>query len=220
MPEVKICGLTRAVDASLAARLGADYVGVVFAESPRRVDPERARLVFADLPPAGVRRAGVFSRRPPGEVLEIARSVALDVVQLHDDFSADEITAIAEQFDGEVWTVVRVGPAGIPPERGWLFSAAGGVVLDALSRRGLGGTGESFSWTAVAADVAARRGAARLIVAGGLRAENVADAIVALRPDVVDVSSGVESAPGVKDRERLEAFFAAARPPAPGRDRE
>ncbi len=220
MPEVKICGLTRAEDAQLAARHGAAWVGVVFAESPRRVDAREAGRIFASLPSGDVRRVGVFSRMTVPEVLSIAATVPLDVVQLHDAYTAGEIEAIGEAFAGEVWVVLRVGAEGIPAGKEWLFGVADGVVLDAMSSRGLGGTGESFPWRAVATDVERLRGTRRLVVAGGLRADNVGLAIEALHPDVVDVSSGVESATGIKDEARLLAFVDAARRYAHHQDEE
>lgn len=212
MPELKFCGMTRSADVETAVALGAEYVGVVFAESPRRVSPARAIEVLGPATASGgTRRAGVFGAVPADEVVSVARQVGLDVVQLHGLSDPDSIARVRSGFVGEVWGVARIGAAGLDDAHRELFELADGVVLDALSVRGLGGTGETFDWTAVAATLASVRGAARLIVAGGLHAGNVAAAIEALAPDVVDVSSGIERAPGIKDPERMRAFRDAAR---------
>ncbi|HSA57122.1 MAG TPA: phosphoribosylanthranilate isomerase, partial [Gemmatimonadaceae bacterium] len=209
-PGVKFCGLTRAEDVAHAVALGADYVGVVFAPSPRRVSVEdAARLLDGVRVP--VRRVGVFGDPGAAFVLDAARAAGLDVVQLHGCTSVADVEAVRTAFRGEVWSVVRIGPTGLGQEQRPLATAAHGVVLDTLSSRGLGGTGESFDWAGVADAVGEIRHRTRVIVAGGLRAENVGRAIRVLAPDVVDVSSGVESAPGVKDHGRMRAFVDAVR---------
>lgn len=212
MPEIKFCGMTRSADVETAVALGADYVGVVFAESPRRVSPSQAiETLGAATASAGTRRVGVFGPVASDEVVRIAREVGLDVVQLHGLSEPRGIERVRSGFAGEVWGVARVGAAGLGDAHRLLFQLTDGVVLDALSARGLGGTGEAFDWFAVAATLASVRGTARVIVAGGLHAGNVAAAIEALAPDVVDVSSGIERAPGIKDPERMRAFRDAAR---------
>jgi phosphoribosylanthranilate isomerase len=212
-PDVKFCGLTRAEDAALAAALGAAYAGVVFAESPRRVSAVRAREIFGAVG-STVRRVGVFGACTAEEIVGVAREVGLDVVQLHGDPQAEEIARVRRGFAGEVWAVVRVAGDELP--EGWLRLArdADALVLDSrpAPRDGaapLGGTGTTFSWDAVAARLAPHRSSFRLVLAGGLRGENVRDGIAALAPDVVDVSSGVESAPGIKDPARMRAFAEA-----------
>lgn len=207
---MKFCGLRRTADIACAVELGADYVGVVFAPSPRRVSPEEAARLFGGVR-GGPRRVGVFGDPGPAYVLDTAERVGLDVVQLHGCTNLRDIEEVRAAFAGEVWSVVRVGPAGLGPEERPRATAAHGVVLDTLSSRGLGGTGESFDWLAVREAVDEIRGRTRVIVAGGLRAENVGRAIAALAPHVVDVSSGVESAPGVKDHGRMRAFADAVR---------
>ncbi|HEX6058989.1 MAG TPA: phosphoribosylanthranilate isomerase [Gemmatimonadaceae bacterium] len=208
--DVKFCGLTRAADALEAARLGAAYVGVVFAGGPRRVSPAVAAAILAEVP-AGVARIGVIGRGLPEALAEQAAAAGLDGVQLHGDPDAAAVDAVRRCFGGSVWAVVRVEdrlPAGFDA----LAAAADAVVLDTRVAGRLGGSGIAFDWGSVARQLDRRR-PRRLVVAGGLTPENVADAVERLAPDVVDVSSGVESAPGVKDHARMRAFVGALAAP-------
>ncbi|MDQ3673421.1 MAG: phosphoribosylanthranilate isomerase [Gemmatimonadota bacterium] len=207
LAKIKFCGLTRADDAAFAAELGAGYVGVIFAESVRRLDSAAASDVLAA---AGstVKRVGVFGTNSPEEIGRTTSDVALDVVQLHADPTAADVIAVRERFSGEIWAAMRLGDAHLPDESQILLEAADAIVLDARSQHLLGGTGQPLPWSDLAADLARVRGGVSIVLAGGLTAGNVETAIRTLAPDVVDVSSGVESSPGVKDR-RLMASFAA-----------
>lgn len=210
MAEVKFCGLTRSADAREAVRLGARYVGVIFASGPRLLQPEQARAVLADVPP-GVSRVGVFASRGAEAIADDAGRAGVDVIQLHGDPDATAVTAVRRSFAGPVWAVVRVAGDVVPPVAEELFAVADAVVLDARSDRGLGGTGVTLPWTRLAEGVERLRGiGASLVLAGGLTPANVREAIEALAPDVVDVSSGVESAPGIKDHSLMGAFAGAA----------
>lgn len=204
---VKFCGLTRPEDAAAAASLGAAYAGVIFAGGPRLLSPERARLVLASAP--GPRKVGVFGRQTPEEIATIARDVGLDVVQLHGDPEPADVEAVRARFAGEVWAVVRCDGADAPAPTRQLFQVADAVVLDAKVAGQLGGTGVTVAWHLLADVLEPWRGAP-LVLAGGLTPANVGDAVRALRPEVVDVSSGVEVAPGLKDHERMRAFRRAA----------
>lgn len=206
-PAVKFCGLTRPEDAAMAASLGADYVGVIFAGGPRLLTPGRAREVLAGA--GGVRKVGVFGVQPAGEIADVAREVGLDVVQLHGDPDADDVERMRDHFRGEIWAVVRCEGADVPPQTRALFEAADAVVLDAKVPGQLGGTGVTVAWHQLR-DILAPWRNAGLVLAGGLTPANVAEAVRALAPQVVDVSSGVEVAPGVKDHERMRAFRRAA----------
>jgi phosphoribosylanthranilate isomerase len=208
--EVKFCGLTRQGDVAEAVALGADYVGVVFAGGPRRVTAEIAASLLDAVPPR-VRRVGVFGRAAPAEIAGTARLAALDVVQLHGDPTAADVEAVRRRFEGEVWGVVRVEGA-LPPDFDRLSASADAVVLDARIAGQLGGRGVAFDWERAARDLAGRRGG-RVVLAGGLTPENVARAVSVLAPHAVDVSSGVEAAPGVKDHARMRAFIGAVRAP-------
>jgi phosphoribosylanthranilate isomerase len=199
--------MTRAQDAREAARLGASYVGVIFAGGPRRVTTEQAARVFGGLPGA-VRRVGVFAENQRSLVEESARELGLHVVQLHGDHDAAEISRIRRRFRGEIWSVVKIAAGRLPVGAGELFDEADAVLLDAKVEGKLGGTGIALPWDDLAEQLRPlRKGRqAKLVVAGGLHAENVSEAIRLLRPGIVDVSSGVETAPGIKDHARMRAF--------------
>jgi phosphoribosylanthranilate isomerase len=206
--DVKFCGLTRPEDAAAAAEYGARWLGVIFAGGPRRLEPARAREVLAAAP-AGAGRVGVFGSAAPDEIARVMDAARLDVAQLHADPSAEDVRAVREAGVGLVWAVVRVAGSALPEHIGELFDAADAVVLDARAESGLGGTGRTLDWAGVRDAVARVRGAAPLVLAGGLTPERVGEGIALLAPRIVDVSSGVESAPGVKDHARMRAFVAA-----------
>jgi phosphoribosylanthranilate isomerase len=198
--------MTRAEDIRAAVDLGARYVGVVFAGGPRTLGVEEAHELLAGVP-AGVGRVGVFGRDlEPGVVGEIAGRCRLDVVQLHGDPVPRDVAAVRTHFAGVVWAALRVRGVELPRGAAELFRSADAVVVDAYSPASLGGTGVALPWGALAASLGAARAGGRLVLAGGLRPDTVGEAVRALRPDVVDVSSGVESAPGIKDRAKLRAF--------------
>lgn len=215
MAEIKFCGLTRPEDALVAGQLGASYVGVIFAGGPRQLSPTRAKEVL-DACRSAAKRVGVFGAVSPGEVGRVAREVRLDVVQLHGDPGAAEIAAVRAETDALVWAVVRVSGA-LPAEADELFDTADAVLIDSRVAGALGGSGVPVEWESIRAGLARRRVGRQLVLAGGLVPENVARALAALEPDVVDVSSGVESAPGIKDHARMRAFAAAVA--GAGRDR-
>jgi phosphoribosylanthranilate isomerase len=200
---VKICGLTTVADGRAAAAAGADAVGFVFwPHSSRAVASERAREIAAALPPF-VARVGVFVDEQPETISRIAGEVGLDVVQLH----GDEDPADLERLPRRVVKALRFGDAVREAIGVWSGRGAG-ILLDAGSAERPGGTGRRLDWPGVAA---LRDAAPWLMLAGGLDPENVAEAIRIVGPDAVDVSSGVESAPGVKDPARVAAFVRAAR---------
>jgi phosphoribosylanthranilate isomerase len=210
--EVKFCGLTRDADTTFAVSLGAAFVGVIFAESPRRLEPAAAMTVLA--PARGRARAvGVFGKTDVESVASVAADLALDVVQLHGDPSPGLVERVRPFFAGEVWAVIRVEGAELPEGSAALLNVADAVVLDTKVTGQLGGSGKTFDWTAVARTLDQQRGRARIVLAGGLTAENVSQAVRAIAPDIVDVSSGVESAPGIKDHARMRAFRDAVRRP-------
>jgi len=207
-PEIKFCGLTRPADAAFAASVGASYVGIVFAGGPRRVTAERAAEVLAAAG-TGPQRVGVFASINDAELEVTARKAGLNVVQLHDDPSAEDVASVRERTGCAVWAVVRVAGAPLPERARAMFALADAVLLDARSDQALGGTGASWPWAALANDVRVALGAGRFVLAGGLTPDNVRQAIDILDPDIVDVSSGVETAPGIKDHARMRAFAEA-----------
>jgi len=204
--------MTRPEDARAAAEAGASYVGVVFAGGPRRQDVAGAAAIYAALP-SGVRRVGVFGADGVEAIAAQAAALALDAIQLHGDPTPADVAALRRRWHGEVWTALRVSGAELPDRSGELFAVADAVLLDAKVEGAMGGTGVALSWEGAAAGVAAVRsaGRARLVLAGGLRPGNVARAVEILRPDVVDVSSGIETRVGIKDPARMRAFRDAVR---------
>ncbi len=199
-PRVKICGVTRVEDALLAAELGAAAIGFIFwPGSPRYVDAARARLMAQALPPF-VAAVGVFADQPVDDLRRIVETVKLGAVQLH----GRESVADFESLGCPLIKTVAVGGGAAPPRLSEI-PAHVAVLLDADDAQRLGGTGRTIDW-AIAAGIAAMR---PVILSGGLRPENVADAIRTVRPAAVDVASGVEREPGVKDAAKLKAFFEA-----------
>lgn len=216
-PVVKFCGLTRPEDATAAVAAGAGFVGVIFAGGPRLLTPQRAVEVLAPVP-AAVHTVGVFGAQSTREIAQVVERVGLDVVQLHADPTVEDVRTVRRESGRPVWAAVRVRGDVLPPAVAVLLREADAVVLDARVDGQLGGTGARLPWRALAGQLAAARaGGGRLVLAGGLTPETVAEAIRYLRPDVVDVSSGVERAPGIKDAARMHAFAAAVRgtPDAP-----
>ena len=211
MTAIKFCGLTRPEDAALASSLGASYLGVIFAGGPRLLGAERARVVLdAGCAVGAPGRAGVFGAASAAEIGAVAADVGLTVVQLHGDPTPSFVDEVRRSFGGAVWAALRTSGDALPARAAALFDAADAVVLDAKVDGALGGTGVALPWAALAPQVERARRSRTLVLAGGLVAGNVSDAIAALAPDVVDVSSGVESAPGIKDPALLRAFAVAA----------
>lgn len=201
--RIKICGLTRAEDAAAAVSAGADALGVVLAPSKRRVTLDEAAEVFADVPPL-VARVGVFVDAHADEVWEAVARLGLAAVQFHGD-EAPETCATAPV---PVIKALRVGPDFSAERADAYRGAVSALLLDTFVPGEQGGTGVAFDWY----DVAGRLPRwAPVLLAGGLGPANVGAAIRALRPYAVDVSSGVESAPGVKDHRSIDAFVAAVR---------
>ena len=215
--DLKFCGMTREVDVAHAVSLGSAYVGVIFAESPRRLEPAVARAVLA--PGRGrAKAAGVFGPASVETIASVAAEAALDVVQLHGDPSPAMIDQMRLVFGGEVWAVIRIAGSDLPADAAALIAVADAVVLDAKVPGRLGGTGTAFDWEGVATALDRERDRGRIVLAGGLNPENVSRAVRIVAPDIVDVSSGVESAPGIKDHARMRAFGDAVRRPGDGRE--
>jgi phosphoribosylanthranilate isomerase len=203
MTRVKICGLTRVVDARLAVDGGAQALGLVFAPSPRRVTPEQARRLLAAMPTT-VLRFGVFCDQPWRWVRNLARDLHLDRLQFH----GAEDEAYLKHFH-PVQIVRALRPrAGEPAPRRDPAPRAATLLVDAWSPRAAGGTGEVANWPYARA---LRRFPKTLILSGGLNPANVAEAIRRVGPDLVDVSSGVEKRPGIKDPVKLREFLEAVR---------
>lgn len=206
--EVKICGLTRSIDAEFADAAGAAYLGVIFAGGPRARTPEEAR---ATLSGRRARKVGVFADQPAGEIARIAAVVGLDVLQLHGASDPDRIAAVRAATGLEVWAVVRTSTGILSEHDEELADAADALLVDAMVPGQLGGSGVTLPWLELGESLDAMASGHRVVLAGGLTADNVGEAIDYVSPMVVDVSSGVESSPGIKDQKRVRAFIAAAR---------
>ena len=208
---VKICGLTRVGDAAHAAQSGAAYLGAIMAGGPRLLTLDRARVVLGPRR-HDVQRVVVFGEQRPDEVIVTVRTLDLDIAQLHGMCTPDAIVTIRRETGRTVWPVLRVAGTTLPDDAAALATAAGAVVLDAHVVGQLGGTGVALDWSGLQDAVRALRESVPgvcIILAGGLRPANVIDAMRLLSPDVVDVSSGVESDTGVKDPVLVEQFVAA-----------
>lgn len=195
---VKICGITSEEDALASVALGADALGFVFAPSPRQVTVGAVRDIVKRLPP-GVMTVGVFRDQAPDQVIETVLEARLHAAQLH----GHETPADARAIRPRVQALIVAFPAGSSAVERFDDYQADALMLDAVDPGG----GRVFDWT-LAEGVPANR---RLILAGGLDPGNVADGIAAVRPWGVDVSTGVESQPGVKDPRLVRAFVRAAR---------
>jgi phosphoribosylanthranilate isomerase len=203
MVFTKVCGITNPGDAREAADAGADAIGLIFAESSRRVGVEEARQISIALPD-GVLKVGVFVDADPEEVLRTAREVGLDLAQLHGDETPEAVAAI-RGAGLPVMKAVRVRNAEV---LGTLESYEADLfLLDAWSARARGGTGETFDWE-LAKSVKWRD---NIVVSGGLTPENVRVATEFFEPYGVDASSSLEERPGKKSGERVRRFVRAAK---------
>jgi phosphoribosylanthranilate isomerase len=197
---VKICGITSIEDAEAAVEAGAASLGFVFwPRSPRFIDPHRARAIVSALPPFIV-PVGVFVNQPAAHVRGVAALVRLGAVQLH----GDEDLLYVAGMDYPVIKTVSI-ESGDEPDRIDIWPRRTTLLLDVRDPVSRGGTGRTIDWSA-AAPIAARR---RTLLAGGLTPDNVARAVARVQPYGIDVSSGVERSPGVKDHARIRALFEA-----------
>jgi phosphoribosylanthranilate isomerase len=195
---VKVCGITRVDDALAAVELGADAIGFIcWPDSPRFIDPFRARAIAAALPPF-VSVVGVFVNQPADYVNGVAALARLTAVQLHGD---EDVAYAAAMRRPVIKAVSGAGPNGMS------WPARVTLLVDAHDLVKRGGTGRVADWSA-AAQLAKER---RVLLAGGLNADNINEAVARVRPFGIDVSSGMESSPGIKDRNRMAAFFKAVR---------
>ena len=201
MVKIKICGITNLEDALLAAELGADALGFIFyPKSPRKVAPETAREIIAQLPPF-VASVGVFVDEAATVVQELVARVGLDWVQLH----GQESPEYCRNLGRRVIKGFRIKDENSLMELEPYRDAVQAFLLDTYKKGQVGGTGTTFDWRL--ALEAKQYG--QIILAGGLTPENVAQAIAAARPQAVDAASGTEAAPGRKDPAKLRAFFRA-----------
>jgi len=207
--RIKICGVTRPEDARAAAGAGVDAIGMVFHPPSRRaVDIETAREVVAALPPF-VTAVALFLDPAAEQVREVVEGVPVGLLQFHGSESA----AFCSGFGRPYIKAVAMGDGADPEAAAAEHPAALGLLADSHSVGEGGGTGTSFPW-----HLLPRERGYRLILAGGLSPDNVVDAVSRVRPDAVDVSSGVESEPGIKDPARIERFIEEVRRGDRGKD--
>ncbi len=200
--RIKICGITRSEDALAAVTAGADAIGLVFyPPSPRNVSIDQAATIAADLPPF-VTTVGLFVNAEADWISQVVREVGIDLIQFHGDECADYCAS-----HGRPWIrALRMKEGLNLGEQMAVFANARGVLLDAYRPGIPGGTGETFDWSRIPATLTQP-----IILAGGLRPDNVADAVRQVKPYAVDVSGGVESSPGIKDADKIHRFVAQAR---------
>jgi phosphoribosylanthranilate isomerase len=219
--RIKICGLTNPHQAREAAKCGADAIGMVFAESPRRIDLAQAAAVARAVPPL-VARVGVFVNAGADEINEAVRQASLDYVQLH----GDERPELVDELAAPVIKAIRVRDEGwLAQTRQWLAGTGErvrAILLDAYKPGVPGGTGETFNWqwVADARALGAMDDLPPVILSGGLDEANVLTAISAIQPWAVDVSSGVERAPGDKDLRKVSSLIATVVDDVPRLDSE
>ncbi len=210
MTRIKVCGVTLLDDAAAVADAGVDFLGLNFWDrSKRYVERDRAAMLAITARPARpeVAIVGLFVNAHADEIAEIHAAVGLDIVQLHGDEPASACREIAALLQRPVWKAISVGAAADVARLGdWPVDA---VLLDTPTA-GRGGSGQTFDWALATAAVARHRDR-RCVLAGGLSPANVGAAIAAVHPWAIDVASGVERAPGVKDRAKVHALIAAVR---------
>jgi phosphoribosylanthranilate isomerase len=210
---IKICGNTSLADAQLAAVAGADAVGFVFAPSPRRVTAELASAITPHLP-AEIEKIGVFVDADFAEIVQTVKQAGLTGVQLHAGGDGALAERLRVQFGPglRLLQVIHFGADAVEELR----AASGnrhidGILVDSRTATAVGGTGIAFDWKAARATVFSSGSGLKLIAAGGLTPDNVAQAVAILRPWGVDVASGVEAVPGRKDPSKVAEFVANAR---------
>jgi len=197
---IKICGLTRVEDVQAATVAGADIIGFVFTTSPRQVSIDKA-IELSSYVPEGVLSVGLFLGQERSEIEQVIRSVPLDILQFH----GAETEQFCSVFNMQWLKAVAMENVESIKDAERDFPGAIGLLLDSHSRGQRGGSGKQFDWSL------SRPVAKPVWLAGGLNADNVKKAILTLRPYAVDVSSGVESKPGIKDASKMEAFVRAVR---------
>ena len=202
MVRVKICGITRIEDGLSCANLGVDAIGLVFyALSPRHVPVDHARAIMAALPPF-VTTVGLFVDAPATEVQAVLAQLPLDVLQFHGNEPAD----YCQSFGRPYLKALRVKPGVDLVQYASAYNGARGLLLDAHVEGVAGGTGQAFDWRLIP-----RHLPLPVILSGGLNVVNVAQGISQVQPVAVDVSSGVESAKGIKDAVKIAAFMQGVR---------
>ena len=206
--RAKVCGVMTPRDAAVVAEAGADFMGVILSPGYARSVPHERALAIYEAAPA--RRVGVFVDAAADEVIRVAGALGLDVIQLSGSETTDVVARIGAAGGWGVWKTVHAGAplaeAAVP-----YAAVADGILVDSGDSGRPGGTGRTYRWEGVGRQVRGAIGSATFIAAGGMNPRNATAAVQALAPDVLDVSSGVEGAPGTKDPGRTRAFVRAVK---------
>jgi phosphoribosylanthranilate isomerase len=210
---IKICANTSLADAMVAAEAGADAVGFVFAPSPRRVTAEQVAAIVPELP-AKIEKIGVFVEATFDEIAATVEAAGLTGVQMYSEVTADATAKLRARF-GPGLRILRVVhfETGAPERAAAAARDASidGILIDSRTATAVGGTGKTYDWAEARRTLSGAIKEMKLVAAGGLTPENVAEAIATLHPWGVDVVSGVEAAPGQKDAAKVRAFIENAR---------
>ncbi|MBL6967282.1 MAG: phosphoribosylanthranilate isomerase [Desulfobacteraceae bacterium] len=199
MVRVKICGITNYQDADMAVQLGADALGFVFAPSPRRISPEKAREIICAIPPF-VKTVGVFVNERPDTVRRIIRFCGLDLIQFH----GDESPEVCGEFMPHAIKALRVREGSVLESIIPYYGKTKAVLFDTYSGERRGGTGKTFDWDLA---VMGKRVGIPIILSGGLTPANIESAVLTVNPFAVDVNSGIEERPGKKDHLLMEELM-------------
>jgi phosphoribosylanthranilate isomerase len=197
--QVKICGITRLVDAEAAVESGADALGFIFAQSPREITPQKARDIALRISPF-VKTVGVFVNEQSAKIRKIMDFCGLDLVQLH----GNESVSICSELAPRVIKAFRVQEEASLLEIAEFKNHVRAILLDTYQKDINGGTGRTFDWKLA---LKAKKTGVPLVLSGGLRPENIREALERVNPFAIDISSGVEESPGIKDHERMRMFM-------------
>jgi phosphoribosylanthranilate isomerase len=197
--RVKICGITRVVDAEAAVEWGADALGFIFAKSPRQITPQKARDITRRISPF-VKTVGVFVNEQPAEILKTVGFCGLDLIQLHGDESVSACSELAPRVIKAFRVQEEASLSGIAEFRNHVRA----ILLDTYEKGKNGGTGKSFDWRLA---IKAKNKGIPVVLSGGLNIENIQEALERVNPSAIDVSSGIEENPGIKHHERMKMFM-------------
>jgi phosphoribosylanthranilate isomerase len=197
--QVKICGITREVDARAAVEWGVSALGFIFAKSPRQITPQKAKDITRSISPF-VKTVGIFVNEQPAKIRGIMDFCGLDLVQLHGDESVSACLELAPR----VIKAFRVKGEASLLEIAKFKNHVRAVLLDTYQKDIHGGTGKSFDWRLA---IKAEESGIPVVLSGGLKIENIQEALERVNPSAIDVSSGIEKSPGIKDHERMKRFM-------------
>ena len=199
MVRVKICGITRMADAEKAVELGADALGFIFAESPRKITPQKTRDITRRISPF-VKTVGVFVNEQPAKIREIIDFCGLDLVQLH----GNETVSTCAELEPRIIKAFRIQGEESIAQIARYKNHISAILLDTYQKGLNGGTGKTFDWGLA---LKAKKTGILLVLSGGLGLENIQEALEIVNPSAIDINSGVEKHPGIKDHERMGLFM-------------